>query len=57
MMRLVLGNDIDVLDFVVGLKLATLRQQTRDYLTGKPFNDPTHQCFDDWIATRFAFRS
>jgi hypothetical protein len=48
---------MDVSVFVVALKLATPHQCARDYLTGKPFNDPTHQCFDDWIATCFAFRS
>ena len=48
---------IDVLDFVVDRILATLRQWTRNYLTDKHFNDPTHQCFDGLMATRFAFRS
>ncbi len=53
----VVGIDMDVLGFVVALKLATPRQCACDYLTGKPFNDPTHQCFDDCIATRFVFFS
>jgi hypothetical protein len=57
MMRLVLAINIDVLDFVVDRILATLRQWTRNYLTDKHFNDPTHQCFDGLMATRFAFRS
>jgi hypothetical protein len=41
-MRLVVGFDMNVLDFVVAIKLATPRQNLRDYLTGKPFRDPTH---------------
>ena len=56
-MRLVVGFDMDVPDFVVAIKLAAQRQYSRDYLTSKPFRDPTHQCFNDLIATRFAFRS
>ena len=56
-MRLVVGFDMDVSDFVVAIKLAAPRQNLRDYLTGKPFRDPTHQYFDDLMAARFALRS
>ena len=41
-MRLVVGFDMDVSDFVVAIKLAAQSQFARDYLTGKPFRDPTH---------------
>ena len=56
-MRLGVGFDMDVSDFVVAIKLAAARQNSRDYLTGKPFRDPTHQYFDDLMAARFALRS
>ena len=56
-MRLVVGFDMDLPDFVVAIKLAAPRQYSQDCLTGKPFRDPTHQCFDDLVAARFALRS
>ena len=56
-MRLVVGFDMDLPDFVVAIKLAAPRQYSQDCLTGKPFRDPTHQCFDDLMAARFALRS
>ena len=56
-MRLVVGFDMDVSEFVVDIKLAAPSQFAWEYLTGKPFNDSTHQCFDDWMAARFALRS
>ena len=41
-MRLVIGFNMDVSDFVLAIKLAALSQFTRDYLTGEPFRDLTH---------------